>query len=69
MRDVHDMTSVSISPPPKKTKVIVQEVSELKMEIDTNEIVDTALDMEIDSIEEQRSKKMDEKVIVKAKKN
>ena len=72
MRDKHDITSVSTSPPPKKTKVIVQEVSEEEMEIDTNEITDNAnkehKNMEIDNIEEQRSKKMDQKVIAKAKK-
>ena len=70
LRDKHDITTVSTSPPQKKTKIIVQESKTEEMEIDTNEILDAENkeDMEIDSVEIQRSNEMDEKVIAKAKK-
>ena len=76
LRDKHGVMSVSTSPPPKKTKVVVEDKflnDSEKMEIDSKEInVDEPdaehEEMEVDSIEKQLSLRMDEKVIAKAKK-
>ena len=68
MRDKHDIMSVSTSPPPKKTKVLVDVNSHEdpeEMEIDGEDINEQ---METNSLEKQRSKMMDEKVLSKAKK-
>ena len=75
LRDKHDVMSVSTSPPPKKSKVFVEDKSvenSEKMEIDTkensiDEPVDEDEEMVVDSIEKQRSRRMDEKVLAKAK--
>ena len=72
MRDKHDLTNVSTSPPPKKSKFVIEKSSHEyleKMEIDEKDIVEAlpVEEQEPMEVESERSKLMDEKVIAKAK--